>query len=158
MATLNQAAGSEPRLLVKGAPEVILEHCDRHRPRVTVPLDREHFAQASDNLAGQGERVLGLAWLDNPGVGHGGLTPADLPRNLVLLGLLGLLDPPRREAVEAVKECHRGGVRVTMITGDHRITAAAIARMLDIGDGTTAMIGAEIEEMDTATLQECVRT
>ena len=159
MATLNQPAGGEPRLLVKGAPEVILEHCDRQQTAggLQVPLDREHFAQASDNLAGQGERVLGLAWLDNPGVGHGGLTPADLPRNLVLLGLIGLLDPPRREAVEAVKECHRGGVRVTMITGDHRITAAAIARMLDIGDGTTAIIGAEIEEMDTATLQECVR-
>ena len=159
MATLNQAAGGEPRLLVKGAPEVILEHCDRQQTAggLQVPLDREHFAQASDNLAGQGERVLGLAWLDNPGVGHGGLTPADLPRNLVLLGLIGLLDPPRREAVEAVKECHRGGVRVTMITGDHRITAAAIARMLDIGDGTTAITGAEIEEMDTATLQECVR-
>jgi magnesium-transporting ATPase (P-type) len=159
MATLNQPAGGEPRLLVKGAPEVILEHCNRQQTAggLQVPLDREHFAQASDNLAGQGERVLGLAWLDNPGVGHGGLTPADLPRNLVLLGLIGLLDPPRREAVEAVKECHRGGVRVTMITGDHRITAAAIARMLDIGDGTTAIIGAEIEEMDTATLQECVR-
>ena len=159
MATLNQPAGGEPRLLVKGAPEVILEHCNRQQTAggLQVPLDREHFAQASDNLAGQGERVLGLAWLDNPGVGHGGLTPADLPRNLVLLGLIGLLDPPRREAVEAVKECHRGGVRVTMITGDHRITAAAIARMLDIGDGTTAITGAEIEEMDTATLQECVR-
>jgi len=159
MATLNQAADGEPRLLVKGAPEVILEHCDRQQTAggLRVSLDREYFAQASDKLAGQGERVLGLAWLDNPGVGHGGLTPADLPRNLVLLGLIGLLDPPRREAVEAVKECHRGGVRVTMITGDHRITAAAIARMLDIGDGTTAITGAEIEEMDTATLQECVR-
>jgi magnesium-transporting ATPase (P-type) len=159
MATLNQAADGEPRLLVKGAPEVILEHCDRQQTAggLQVPLDREHFARASDKLAGQGERVLGLAWLDNPGVGYGGLTPADLPRNLVLLGLIGLLDPPRREAVEAVKECHRGGVRVTMITGDHRITAAAIARMLDIGDGTTAITGAEIEEMDTATLQDCVR-
>ena len=159
MATLNQAADGEPRLLVKGAPEVILEHCDRQQTTdgLQVPLDREYFAQASDKLAGQGERVLGLAWLNNPGVRHGGLTPADLPRNLVLLGLIGLLDPPRREAVEAVKECHRGGVRVTMITGDHRITAAAIARMLDIGDGTTAITGAEIEAMDTATLQECVR-
>ena len=70
MATLNQPAGGEPRLLVKGAPEVILEHCDRQQTAggLQVPLDREHFAQASDNLAGQGERVLGLAWLDNPGV------------------------------------------------------------------------------------------
>jgi magnesium-transporting ATPase (P-type) len=159
MATLNQAGDGDPRLLVKGAPEVILEHCDRHQTAggLQAPLDREHFARASDKLAGQGERVLGLAWLDNPEVGHGGLTPADLPRNLVLLGLIGLLDPPRREAVEAVKECHRGGVRVTMITGDHRITAAAIARMLDIGDGSTAITGAEIEEMDTATLQDRVR-
>ncbi|MGH6811717.1 MAG: HAD-IC family P-type ATPase [Methylocella sp.] len=75
----------------------------------------------------------------------------------MLLGLIGLLDPPRKEAIEAVKECHAGGIRVTMITGDHKITAAAIAKMLDIGDGKTAITGAEIAEMDTATLQERVR-
>ena len=101
--------------------------------------------------------MLGLAWLENPGVKAGSLGPADLPKNLVLLGLVGLLDPPRKEAIEAVKECHGGGIRVTMITGDHKITAAAIAKMLGIGDGKTAITGAEIEEMDTATLQERVR-
>ena len=74
----------------------------------------------------------------------------------MLLGLIGLLDPPRKEAIEAVKECHGGGIRVTMITGDHKITAAAIAKMLGIGDGKTAITGAEIEEMDSATLQERV--
>jgi magnesium-transporting ATPase (P-type) len=95
--------------------------------------------------------------LQNPGVKSGSLGPADLPKTLVLLGLVGLLDPPRKEAIEAVKECHRGGIRVTMITGDHKITAAAIAKMLGIGDGKTAITGAEIEEMDTATLQERVR-
>ena len=113
--------------------------------------------KASDKLAGQGERVLALAWLEDPGVKAGSLGPADLPKNLVLLGLIGLLDPPRKEAIEAVKECHGGGIRVTMITGDHKITAAAIAKMLGIGDGKTAITGAEIEEMDTATLQERVR-
>src|SRR5262249_31809044 len=71
--------------------------------------------------------------------------------------LIGLLDPPRKEAIEAVKECNGGGIRVTMITGDHKITAAAIAKMLGIGDGKTAISGAEIEEMDTGTLQERVR-
>ena len=111
----------------------------------------------SDRLAAQGERVLGLAWLEDPGVQAGTLGPADLPKNLVLLGLIGLLDPPRKEAIEAVKECHDGGIRVTMITGDHKITAAAIAKMLGIGDGKTAITGAEIEDMDTATLQERVR-
>jgi magnesium-transporting ATPase (P-type) len=98
-----------------------------------------------------------LAWLENPGLVAGSLGPADLPKNLVLLGLIGLLDPPRTEAIEAVTACHAGGIRVTMITGDHKITAAAIAKMLGIGDGRTAITGAEIEEMDTATLQERVR-
>ncbi|RZN35527.1 HAD-IC family P-type ATPase [Bradyrhizobium sp. Leo121] len=160
MATLHEAASGEQVLLVKGAPEVILDHCDRQQtadgpPR---PLDREHFLKQSDGLAAQGERVLALAWLENPNVKAGSLTAADLPRTLVLLGLIGLLDPPRKEAIEAVKECHGGGIRVTMITGDHKITAAAIAKMLGLGDGKTAITGTEIEGMDTATLQERVRT
>ena len=159
MATLHKSADGKEMLLVKGAPEVILEHCDRQQIAggQPAPLDRTHFQEGSDRLAAQGERVLGLAWLENPGVKAGTLGPADLPKTLVLLGLVGLLDPPRKEAIEAVKECHRGGIRVTMITGDHKITAAAIAKMLGIGDGKTAITGAEIEEMDTATLQERVR-
>jgi magnesium-transporting ATPase (P-type) len=159
MATLHEAAASGEILLVKGAPEVILEHCDRQQTASdqATPLDRAHFLTASDRLAAEGERVLALAWLENPGVKAGSLGPADLPRTLVLIGLIGLLDPPRKEAIEAVKECHGGGIRVTMITGDHKITAAAIARMLGIGDGTTAIAGTEIEEMDTGTLQERVQ-
>src|SRR5215831_13010701 len=159
MATLHKDAAGKRFLLVKGAPEAILEHCDRQTASggQPVPLDRQHFERASDELAAQGERVLAFAWLDDPGVNAGNLGPADLPKNLVLLGLIGLLDPPRTEAIEAVTECHVGGIRVTMITGDHKITAAAIAKMLDIGDGKTAITGAEIEEMDTATLQEQVR-
>ena len=160
MATLQRAKSGEQVLLVKGAPEVILEHCDRQQTTdgQPKPLDREHFLKQSDRLAAQGERVLAFAWLENPNVKPGGLTAADLPRTLVLLGLIGLLDPPRKEAIEAVKECHGGGIRVTMITGDHKITAAAIAKMLGLGDGKTAITGAEIEEMDTGTLQERVRT
>jgi magnesium-transporting ATPase (P-type) len=159
MATLHKSADGKDLLFVKGAPEVILEHCDRQQTAggEPKPIDQAHFMSASDKLAGQGERVLALAWLENPGVKTGSLAPGDLPKNLVLLGLIGLLDPPRKEAVEAVKECHGGGIRVTMITGDHKITAAAIAKMLDIGDGKTAIAGAEIEEMDEATLQEKVR-
>src|SRR6516225_1714068 len=159
MATLHKDAAGKQFLLVKGAPEVILEHCDRQAfgGGQAAPIDRDHFERASDELAAQGERVLALAWLEEPGVIAGNLGPSDLPENLVLLGLIGLLDPPRTEAIEAVSECHAGGIRVTMITGDHKITAAAIAKMLGIGDGRTAITGAEIEEMDTATLQERVR-
>jgi magnesium-transporting ATPase (P-type) len=159
MATLHKTTAAGEFLLVKGAPEVILEHCDRQQTAggQAVPLDHAYFMQASDRLAAQGERVLALAWLERPGVKAGHLGPLDLPKSLVLLGLIGLLDPPRKEAIEAVKECHRGGIRVTMITGDHKITAAAIARMLGIGDGKTAVTGAEIEDMDAASLQERVR-
>jgi magnesium-transporting ATPase (P-type) len=159
MATLHKSAAGKGALLVKGAPEVILEHCDRQQAASgqAASLDRAHFMQASDRLAAQGERVLALAWLENPGVKVGSLAPTDLPKTLVLLGLVGLLDPPRKEAIEAVNECHGGGIRVTMITGDHKITAAAIAKMLGIGDGKTAITGGEIEDMDTATLQERVR-
>jgi magnesium-transporting ATPase (P-type) len=159
MATLHRDAAGNRMMLVKGAPEVILDHCDRQQTKAGqhIPLDRERFLNESDRLASQGERVLALAWIENPDVKDGNLGPADLPNYLVLLGLIGLLDPPRPEAIEAVKECHAGGIRVTMITGDHKVTAAAIARMLNIGDGKTAISGSEIEEMDTATLQERVR-
>ncbi|MGC1954701.1 MAG: HAD-IC family P-type ATPase, partial [Gammaproteobacteria bacterium] len=159
MATLHRSANGREILFAKGAPEVIMGHCDRQQSGSgeAVPLDREHFMHASDLLAGQGERVLALAWIENPGLNAGTLGPADLPKNLVLIGLIGLLDPPRQEAIEAVKACHEGGIRVTMITGDHKITAAAIAKMLGIGDGKTAVTGAEIEEMNEAALQETVR-
>jgi len=160
MATLHESADGKRVLLVKGAPEVLLERCTLQQTAggQPVPLDRGRFTEVADRLASQGERVLALAWLEDPKVKAGGLGPADLPGTLVLLGLIGLLDPPRKEAIEAVKECHGGGIRVTMITGDHKVTAAAIAGMLGIGDGTTAVSGAEIEEMDTATLQERVGT
>jgi magnesium-transporting ATPase (P-type) len=160
MATLHKSADGSQVLFVKGAPEVILERCNRQQTAEgrPVPLDRARFAEEADRLASQGERVLAFAWLEDPKVQAGGLGPDDLPNSLVLLGLIGLLDPPRKEAIEAVKECHDGGIRVTMITGDHKITAAAIAKILGIGDGKTAITGAEIEEMDAATLQERVGT
>ncbi|HEY6381781.1 MAG TPA: HAD-IC family P-type ATPase, partial [Pseudolabrys sp.] len=159
MATLHKSGDGKQTLLVKGAPEVILDACDRQQTAdgKQAPINRDHFLEASDKLAGQGERVLALAWHENPGLKAGSLGPADLPKSLTLLGLIGLLDPPRKEAIEAVKECHGGGIRVTMITGDHKITAAAIAKMLGIGDGKTAVTGVEIEEMNEAALQDRVR-
>jgi magnesium-transporting ATPase (P-type) len=157
MATLNRSADGE-MLLVKGAPEVILDHCDRQQTATgPAALDRERFTREGDRLAAQGERVLGLAWLPSPDLDAGGLGPQDLPKTLVLLGLVGLMDPPRKEAIDAVRECHGGGIRVTMITGDHKITAAAIASMLGIGDGKTAVAGTEVEAMNDAALRECVR-
>jgi magnesium-transporting ATPase (P-type) len=159
MATLHAPSSGEQVLLVKGAPEVILNHCDRQELKsgARAAIEHDRWNSASDQLAAQGERVLALAWSRGTNLQAGQLGPADLPNDLVLLGLVGLLDPPRKEAIDAVQECHHGGIRVTMITGDHKITAAAIAKMLGIGDGKSAVTGAEIEEFDTATLQERVR-
>ena len=105
MATLQRAASGEQVLLVKGAPEVILEHCDRQQTAngQPKPLDRERFAQVADKLAGQGERVLAAAWLENPSVQAGGLGPADLPKNLVLLGLIGRLAAVQVEKFRAIE-------------------------------------------------------
>ena len=158
MATLHAASDGGQVLFVKGAPEVILEHCTlQATDGGPVPLQRQNWTEASDRLAARGERVLALAWLPRPGLQVGSLGPADLPKQLVLIGLVGLMDPPRKEAIEAVTECRNGGIRVTMITGDHKITAAAIAKMLGIGDGKTAVAGAEIEQMNDSALQERVR-
>ncbi len=158
MATLHEEPGGGRLFLVKGAPEIILANCDRQETESgPEPLRREDWAAASDRLAAQGERVLALAWQKDPRFETTSLSPGDLPRILVLLGLVGLMDPPRKEAIEAVAECHKGGIRVTMITGDHKITAAAIAKMLGIGDGKTAVTGVEIEAMNDGALQETVQ-
>src|SRR6478752_5216911 len=87
VSTLHKTASGQEMLLVKGAPEVILDHCDRQQTVAgqQVSLSRDHFMEASDKLAGQGERVLGFAWLESPGLKVGGLTAADLPKNLILL-------------------------------------------------------------------------
>ena len=81
MATLHKSAAGKEALFVKGAPEVILEHCDRQQTAngQAASLDRAHFMQASDRLAAQGERVLALAWLENPGIEAGSLGPRPFP-------------------------------------------------------------------------------
>src|SRR5262252_4209830 len=90
MATLHRSVDGKEILLVKGAPEVILEKCSLQQTAdgQPVPLDRGRFTAEADRLASQGERVLALAWLEDPKLQAGNLGPADLPRNLVLLGLI----------------------------------------------------------------------
>ena len=87
--------------------------------------------------------MLALAWLKDAKIDEATFNAAGLSKELVLLGLVGIIDPPRDEAIAAVKECHEGGIRVTMITGDHAVTGASIAKMLGIGDGKTSASGLE---------------
>src|SRR5690606_30496723 len=83
---------------------------------------------------------------------HAALTATDMHGPLTLLGLVGLIDPPRTEATEAVAECHRAGIRVKMVTGDHAATAAAVAQRVGLKNSDRVLTGAEIDGIDDAAL------
>jgi Ca2+-transporting ATPase len=117
---------------VKGAPEAILERATRLAgPEGDLPLDREQRARLMakvNELGRQGLRVLAFADCTTPG------RPAAVPcSGLTLLGFVGLYDPPRRDVEEAIAACQEAGVRVVMVTGDHAVTAASIARSISLG-------------------------
>ena len=107
-------------------------------------------------MAGQAQRVLAIAAAPYP-IELGKIDPANLTGRLVLLGLVGMIDPPRDEARRAVQACRGAGIRVAMITGDNPLTAAAIAAQLGICEpGDTALVGHEIEAMgDDQLLANC---
>ncbi len=157
MATLNEGPNGEPRqALMKGAVEVVLERSvDALTPDGGLaPLDREAVLADVERLAGEGLRVLAFATGERPpgetDLGHDHLT------GLTFLGLQAMIDPPRPEAVAAVKACQTAGVRVKMITGDHAVTAAAIARQFglvpDSDDLPATLTGADLARLSDADL------
>lgn len=130
---------------VKGSPDQLLPLCDRvMRDGAIAPMDeetRERLTGRNEAYATRALRVLALAIRPEP--------EGDVERDLVFVGFAAMLDPPRPEVRAAVEECHRAGIRVVMITGDHKLTAVAIAKELGIWrEGSTAMTGAEIQETD----------
>jgi magnesium-transporting ATPase (P-type) len=158
MATLHHDHEGRVFACVKGAPERVLDMCARERRGVRDgALQRTRWERAVDDMAARGERVLALAVRDFDG-GKRELRFADVDGGLTLLGLVGIIDPPRAEAVSAVRTCARAGVRVKMITGDHVVTARAIGRQLGIGDGVNALSGGEIERLDDDALRRAAAT
>ena len=157
MATLHPD-GDTTVVQVKGAPERVLAMCDRQAGRDgrDEPLDEAAWRSAIEGQAGAGRRVLALAARVLPGDRHD-LQHADIEQSLTLLGIVGIIDPPRPEAVQAVARCQAAGIRVVMITGDHAVTAAAIARQLGMAGGQPAITGPQVEAMDDVALREAVR-
>ena len=158
MATLHQVPRTGLRILVKGAPGPLLERCTSQRAADGggEPLDSDFWARQVDALGAQGLRVLAAA-VGTPADDKTELTSADLDGGLVFLGLVGIVDPPRPEAVAAIAAFRQAGIRVKMITGDHPGTAIAIGREMGIGDGSRAVTGAELEAADDATLRQIVQ-
>ncbi|WP_443082366.1 HAD-IC family P-type ATPase [Tepidimonas sp.] len=151
-------AGKHIDIWVKGAPERLLAMCshelDAHgRPQ---PLRRAEWADQVERQARQGRRVLAIAAGVLPS--HRPLTHDAVAGDLVLVGLVGIIDPPREEAKAAVGQCRAAGIRVKMITGDHVVTASAIAHQLGLGSGAPALSGQAIEALDDAALREAVQT
>ena len=148
MATLHHDHAGRVFALLKGAPERVLSLCASDT--AGGPLESAAWQARMDEAASQGQRVLALAECDLP-AGTVTLTMHDITARFTLLGLVGLMDPPRAEAVSAVEECRRAGIRVIMITGDHAVTAAAIGLAIGLRDGQP-LTGAEIDQLDDAAL------
>ncbi len=154
MATLHQ--NSEGNVIyVKGSPERVLGMCQGQLANGDIePLEAEAVLTRVDKMAQDALRVLGLAYKRVP-VDKTYLTSEDLG-SLVFLGLQGMIDPPREEAIDAIAKCKRAGIRVVMITGDHARTAQAIARQLRIGNGGEVLTGEDLSRMSDEELYEVV--
>lgn len=149
MVTLHHDHTGQHELLLKGAPERVLALCTGEADG--RPLDRARWTAAIERAAGAGERVLALARSEGAAGCHE-VTLGDLVPRFELLGLVGIIDPPREEAMAAVAECQRAGIRVKMITGDHVVTAAAIGRRLGL-QAAGALTGDTIATLDDAALR-----
>jgi magnesium-transporting ATPase (P-type) len=153
MATLHQADGEGTFVCLKGAPEQILAMCDRQRTAAGEQAIEEHLWHTRvHEMATRGQRVIAIATKDMLAETKA-LSTATLGDGFTILGLIGLIDPPREEAWTAVRACQTAGIRVKMITGDHAETAAAIAGQLGIETPEATMTGAELDRLDDTALR-----
>jgi Ca2+-transporting ATPase len=154
MATLHALPTGTWRLIMKGAPEVLLRRCGGAQGGT---FDPAAVLRAVDEMAAQGMRVLAIAArnLSAP-IEH--LEMQHVAEGMEFIGLQGMIDPPRTEAIEAVKVCHAAGITVKMITGDHKGTAAAIGRQLGLLTEGGAITGVELQASSDENLRLLVRT
>ena len=157
MASLHRAPNGDARIIVKGAPERIVAMCGHERGADgEYALVDDKWRAEIESIASRGQRVLAIAAksvaASTTTIGFG-----DVENGLTLLGLVGLIDPPREDAVTAVKTCRDAGVQVKMITGDHAITAAAIAQALGLENPSNVLTGVEIDQLDDDALRSRAR-
>jgi len=147
MASLHHDHAGHGCIYVKGAPERILEMCrSQHTRDGDVPLDRAYWLARTDEMASEAQRVLAIARRPVP-PNHRDLRFEDAESSLTLLGLFGLIDLPRTDAVQAVALCRQAGIRVKMITGDHAATATAIAAKFGLSGDHATITGKELDRL-----------
>ena len=160
MSTVHRINGKY-RVFTKGAPDVLVSRCNRillNGDIVELSHQQTELIQnANDNMASKALRVLALAYKDLDTIKFNN-KEEELERDLVFIGLVGMIDPPRPEAKEAIKICKRAGIKPVMITGDHKITAVAIARELGIlKHEDEAITGVELERLSDEEFEEKVK-
>ncbi len=157
MATLDHDHEQRAFIFVKGAPERIVSMCRDQRAAGggTQSLDAAYWNEQAERIAAEGQRVLAFA-VTAVDPQHTVLEHSDVEGTLTLLGMVGMIDPPRAEAIAAVRECHGAGIQVKMITGDHAQTAAAIGRQIGLRDSSKVLTGADLDGMSDAILKGTV--
>jgi magnesium-transporting ATPase (P-type) len=157
MATLNRVPHGQAIVLVKGAPERLLDMCSRQAGDAgESPLDTGHWHRRIAAAAAEGERVLGFAMKPVPETVRR-LSFAHVEEDLIFLGVIGFIDPPRPEAVAAIAECRSAGIGVKMITGDHAATAVAIAQQLKLAEAPGVLTGRELDGLSDEAFAAAVR-
>ncbi len=144
----------------KGAVDEMLPLCTKYRTkdgiRAMTDEDREKILQVCNRMSEEALRVLGFAVREWDSVPEE--ETADLEIDMIFVGVVGMIDPPRKEVIKAVETCHEAGIRVVMITGDHKVTAMAIAKQLHIfREGNTVISGTELDDMTDEQLDEAVK-
>jgi P-type Ca2+ transporter type 2C len=150
MTTIHRTEDGKIRAVVKGAPEVVLERCSYFLNGDQIaPLDdteRERILKANEEMANDALRVLGISYRELSETD--GYNEDRVEQDLVFLGLVGMMDPPREEAIDAVKVCREVQIKPIMITGDHKLTAVAIAREVGIyREGDLVLTGEELNKV-----------
>ena len=153
MTTLHRDAEGNHVVYVKGAPEQVLDMCSRQQHGDEIrDLDRDQWLDWADKIAEHGQRLLAVARKDVDTMSD--LSEDEAEHDLVFLGLFGLIDPAREEAITSVGICHDAGIGVRMITGDHGKTAAAIAKSLGLKNSDKVLTGREIEDISDENLPD----
>ncbi len=159
MSTLHPRPEGGFRLMVKGGPDVLLGRCSHLLLSTPVALTdplRQQVLRANEAMASRALRVLGMAWRDLDTL-PADLTDPALETGLTFVGMTGMIDPPRAEVRDSVARCYAAGIRPIMITGDHKATAVAIARELDIFQpGDLAITGEDLDFLSQELLEQDV--
>ena len=158
MTTVNELENGKYRIITKGAPEILLGICDYYEENNTVhdmnSIFLSKIKNKNEKMAEKALRVLGVAYLDVD-IMPKEITPDFLEKGLIFVGLIGMIDPPRKGVKEAVLACRRAGIKTVMITGDHIITAKAIAKDLEILRGRElAITGQELDKIPDSKLEK----